>query len=194
MRVKCSDIVSYMLEDSCCYGEIGPGRKRDNDVVWYEVYPVQKASEHYAYASTPVWVAHTWIRQHFSVRKVEDFHKAWIAFGFNPVVDADDIVFELLFDEPITHETPLETDTDMLETDDDESLRSADTYSTMLTESEDSFIAESEQHEHEHECDCEYCDATKQSVRWFDREWKPTDETERKVKTFIEYLEQKYTA
>lgn len=202
LKVKCSDIVSfsYPPSDCCHYGEIGPGRKHDDEgSMWFEVYPVRRSSKDRFTYTTPVWVQHTWIRQHFSVRKVDDFHKAWIAFGFNPVVIADaDVVFELLFDEPI--DTPnailFRSVNDLFEReDDDRSLRSVDTYSTDESEDDESFITytDSESEEHEHECECDHCEKTKQSVAWFDRDWKPTDETEIKVKSFIEYLEHKYT-
>lgn len=198
-KVRSSDIVAYCLPlETISYGEVGPGRKRDNHVVWFEVYPIERQPGGiYAYRTEPEWVDHTRICKHFSVRKAEDFHMAWISLEFKPIVSENDVVFEPLFEDLSNNNTtPLFDSMENLfeEDDDDASLRSVDSYSTDESDYEtDSFIAESEQHESDQYCECEYCDTTKQSVKWFDRDWKPTDETEIKVKTFIEYLEQKYT-
>lgn len=182
------------------YGEVGPGRKRDNDVMWFEVYAIERSDGLYAYSTEPVWVDHTRICKHFSVRKAEDFHKAWISLDFQPIVRENDVVFEPMFDN-VLETTPTSFLFDSVENlfeedNDNASLRSVDSYSTEESEDDetDSFIVYSDtESEHEHDCECEYCDTTKQAVTWFDRDWKPTDETEIKVKNFIEYLEQKYT-
>jgi hypothetical protein len=205
IKVRSSDIVAYdrQVVDTLIlsYGEVGPGRTHEEDTVWFEVYPIVPLMANvYKYSEESIWIPHTRIRKHFSVRKANDFYKAWVSLEFNPIVDENEVFFEPLFEQQEQQEQQeqeggclFESVESLFEDDDDnQSLRSVDTFSSMDdTESADSFITDYGD-EHESGCECDHCRSTRQAVTWFDREWKPTDETENKVKTFIEYLEHKY--
>lgn len=203
LKVKASDIIAFHVDTRTEYGEIGPGRTRHSGSVWFEVYPIHKTvkdetQSYYEYAEEPVWVDYRQIEQHFRVRNKYDFHQAWISLDFNPMVSDDHVYFERMqcCGDPIPNSKPFETLEDLLMTDnDDESFRSVDTYSTEASEDSalSDLIDDNIDEIHEHDCDCVYCTTTRESVKWFDRDWKPMDETESKVKSFIEYLERKYT-
>lgn len=199
LKVKASDILAFHTDAGTEHGEVGPGIQKTLESVSFEVYPIRETvgQGYYEYAEEPVWVDYRNIEQHFRVRNKYDFHHAWIALDFNPIVSEDHVYFERMHcsDEQNRITNPFATLEDLYMTDnDDESLRSADTYSTE--ESEDSVLSDfidDSLEVHENDCDCVYCTATRESVKWFDRDWKPSDETESKVKSFIEYLERKYT-
>lgn len=202
LKLKASDIISFVWDEQTYYGEIGPGIRKTLESVSFEVYPIHETpgAGYYEYAEEPVWVDYRHIEQHFRVRNKYDFHHAWISLDFNPMVTEDNhVYFERMNcsnDEINRTNKPFAILEDLYMTDnDDESLRSVDTYSTE--ESEDSvlsdFIDDNLVEVHENECDCVYCTATRESVKWFDRDWKPNDQTETKVKSFIDYLERKYT-
>jgi len=199
LKVKASDIVSFVHEGQLHYGEIGPGKRYTTpDLVHFEVYPIHETGPYFEYADDPVWVNYQDIATHQSVRNRKDFHNAWIALAFNPIVTDDHVCFEKMFDTECQISEKAFASLDHLYTsdDDDMSLRSIDSYSTVESLfSDDSFLVQSdveEFEEHEPECDCEYCTVTRESVKWFDRDWKPKDLTENKVRSFIEYLENKY--
>ena len=205
MIIKTGDIVAFVTTDeqTTAYGEIGPGKRYlDDRSVVFEVFPMEQLK----YADSQQ-IDFRQITKHFPVRRAHDFYKAWVSLGYNPVVDSDKVRFEPLFEKEHTEEPVylfknLEALFEQEESDDNRSLRSVDSFSTILSsETEtDSFVVESPTEDenlvdefHEHDCDCTFCTTTKDSVRWFDQQWRPTDDTESKVKSFIEYLENKYT-
>lgn len=203
MIIKTGDIVQFITsnDQTVGHGEIGPGKTyHDEHSVSFEVFPM----EQFKYADSQQ-IDFRQITKHFPVRKARDFYKAWVSLGYNPIVDSDEVLFEPLFEnntteEPVTEPVFLFKTVEDLwgeqESDDNRSLRSVDSFSTVFSsETEtDSFVVEDPQDEfHEHDCDCTFCTTTKDSVRWFDQQWRPTDDTESKVKSFIEYLEEKYT-
>ena len=199
MIIKTGDIIAFVTdEQTTAYGEIGPGKRYlDDRSVVFEVFPMEQLK----YADSQQ-IDFRQITKHFPVRKAHDFYKAWVSLGYNPIVDSDEVRFEPLFGESSTEEPVflfknVEELFEQGESDDNRSLRSVDSFSTILSSETDSFVVESLTEDfdefHEHDCDCTFCTTTKDSVRWFDQQWRPTDDTESKVKSFIEYLENKYT-
>ena len=211
LKIKASDIVSF-YDGMLQYGEVGPGKKHTDDDYEFEVYPIRETGleGYFEYMEDPIWVNYSSIVTHQSVRNRMDFQDAWISLEFKPVITDDNIYLERLFEiEP--SELPMSRafdNVDELYTSDDDdnrSLRSVDTYSTeedSLSSDDDSFIVHSDHdsetieecdRETSEECDCDYCKVTRESVKWCDNDWNPKDPTEKKVQSFIEYLENKYT-
>lgn len=204
LKVKTADIVSFYDDNVLHYGEVGPGKRHTNNEFEFEVYPIRETGlkGYYEYIEDPIWVNYNCIASHQSVRNRMDFQNAWISLEFNPIITQDNVYFERLFEnqndsEPSEYSRAFGNVDDMYTSEDDDnmSLRSADTYSTEEDSTDDeSFIVHSECESCDaSECDCEYCVITRESVKWCDRDWKPKDPTEKKVRSFIEYLENKYT-
>lgn len=210
--VRTSDVISYHDTDANIIkcGEVGSHKYDTNDNVLFMVYPLipnKKSDSRYVYAEDHMWVDMNNIVEHFSVRKAVDFYNAWISLGFQATVNDDDtITFELIFEEHNNDSLPeniqykFRDKSSGWETEDDnESLRSVDTYSTDSESdlsSVGSFIVESvesvETSGHT-PCDCDHCKATDGAVDWFNRRWHPPpNSTEMKVKSFIERLEERY--
>jgi hypothetical protein len=222
--MKCTPIVGNIS-----FGEVGPGKKRINQnngevYYMYEVYPIKLMEHHenvYMYdeeeSRTPLWVDERHIVDYHAVRNSKGFHKGWIRMGFQPDVDHDTdcVRFQRLFpDEQEYNNAPL-TDPDARgydsssEHDDEGSLRSADSYSTLsesdsddCTDTDDSFIVEdvvectatAEFGTETKPCVCEFCTDMAKSSKDFDQKWHPEEGSiASHVKQIISNIESKYT-
>lgn len=204
MRIKAGDILylpySTDLEHEHAF-EVGPGKFRSDDTVYYEVYPIAKKTNcetEFVYLTDPVWIEKKEIGEHYSVRNAEDFHHAWVSLGYEVCIDGSDIAFRKLFDyEPIEDDTCVESLSSLSDDEDDE-IRSVDSYSTGDGDGSDcSFVTHTEEPscvECANNGDCALCKDVNETSRWFDREWLPDEDSDEfKIKSVIRGIENKYT-
>lgn len=197
-RIKTGDILFLPLSTEKAF-EVGPGKFRSEDTVYYEVYPIAQKpdSEQFAYQTDPVWIDKKEIGEHYTVRNAKDFHHAWVSLGYEVCTDGPDITFRKLFDyEPIEDDTCVESLSSLSDDEDDE-IRSVDSYSTSDGEGSDcSFVTHTEEPcvQCANNGDCALCKDVKETERWFDRDWLPDEGSDEfKIKSVIRGIENKYT-
>lgn len=220
-KYKTSDLVAFdavltergvPIVGNVSFGEVGPGKKRivamEGEMYYiYEVYPI-KLMEHdanmymYEEYELPLWVDERHIVDHHTVRNTSGFHKGWIRMGFQPDVDrdADYVRLERIFPDELEYHAGADPDPLTSDHDDEESLRSADSYSTVSEDSSEmhnSFIVECSAagaEEATNTCVCEFCLDMAESSKDFDRKWNPEEgSVESRVKAVISNIESKYT-
>ena len=194
MKIKCGDLVFIPFIPETHFAEIGPGKMRDSGTVFYEVFPLVPTDNNTFVYGDSCWIPKKAIAEHYVVRSNEDFQNAWISLGFQPTVSENDVRFEKLFD----HEHVIDSDcvesmssgSDDTETD----IRSNDSWSTEegFSSETDSFIQD-DPVVHDHCQGCELCQECRDTERWYQHDWHPTDPTETAVKRIIENIEEKYT-
>lgn len=193
MKIKCGDVVFLPYVQETHFAEVGPGKCRGN----YEVFPLVPENQCFVYGEA-CWIPKKAIAEHHVVRTTEDFHRAWISLGFQPIVSEKEVRFQKLFD----HEHVVDSDcvdslssTSEPESESVVSIRSNDSWSTMEDSDTDSFVTDDDQ-ESEHQCqetNCPVCQERRDTEHWFRRQWHPADPTETAVKNIIEQIEEKYT-
>jgi len=205
-KVKSAHIISFMESSKRqLYGEVGNEKRYVDDTIYFEVYTITKQPENtlYEYAHESIWVNMSTIVEHYPVGNSNDFYKGWICLGFKPIVSSTTVNFEKIFTDCIPPSELnfkfLQMEDILVEEDDNESLRSVDSFSTFDSidsdvNSLDSFIVNSQDGEEQatNACECSFCIDVKQSVEWCDNSWVPADATAQKVKTLLENLEAKY--
>lgn len=195
MKIKCGDVVFLPYVQDTHFAEVGPGKSRED----YEVFAlVPETTEGFFVYGEACWIPKKAIAEHYVVRTTEDFHRAWISLGFQPIVSDTDVRFQKLFD----HEHVVDSDcvdslssTSEPESESVVSIRSNDSWSTLEDSETDSFVTDDDQ-EPDHQCpeeNCSVCQERRDTEHWFRRRWNPSDPTENAVKKIIERIEEKYT-
>lgn len=200
-RIKTGDILYLPLSSEKVF-EVGPGkfRSEEENSVYYEVYPIarQPDSERFAYQTDPVWIEKKEIGEHYTVRNAEDFHHAWVSLGYEACVDDSKVTFRKLFEYDPIEDSCAESLSSSSDNEDDE-IRSVDSYSTEVTSDTDcSFVTLTAEEASCAECanvgECALCKDVKETNRWFDREWLPDEDSDEfKIKSVIRGIESKYT-
>lgn len=223
-KYKTSDLIAFdcmctmygtPIVGNISFGEVGPGKKRTNDMdgnvyYMYEVYAIKLMDNHenvymYDEDATPLWVDERHIVDYQVVRNSKGFHKGWIHMGFQPDVDreADCVRFERLFPDEQEYNAPQTDVYSSSEHDDEESLRSADSYSTFSeddSDMDDSFIVDDISEctatgfLDAEPCVCDFCTDMAKSSKDFDQKWYPKEgSVASRVKQIISNIESKYT-